>query len=171
MSRVSRAAPHLSVEAVEQKLKSARSYWHRQKWLIVYNGLVDPRPAVEIAKQTGVSVATVHKVISQYNQIGVTALEAAGKGGRYNSYLTKEQEKEFLAKFFEQAAKGQIATVTQIKIAYEQLVGHPVHKTTIYRLLDRHQWRKIVPRPCHVKADPQEQEDFKKTFSSRSNKS
>lgn len=171
MSRVSRAAPHLSVEAVEQKLKSASSYWHRQKWLIVYNGLVDPRPAAEIAKQTGVSVATVHKAISQYNQIGVAALEAAGKGGRYNSYLTKEQEKEFLAKFFEQAAKGQIPTVTQIKIAYEQIVGHPVHKTTIYRLLNRHQWRKIVPRPCHVKADPQEQEDFKKTFSSRSNKS
>jgi hypothetical protein len=44
------------VEAVEQKLKSARSYWHRQKWLIVYNRLVDPRPAAEVAKQTGVSV-------------------------------------------------------------------------------------------------------------------
>jgi len=70
MSRVSRAASHLSVEAVEQKLKSAPSYWHRQKWLIVYNGLVDPRPASAIAKQTGVSVAMVHKVISQYNQSG-----------------------------------------------------------------------------------------------------
>ncbi len=104
MSRVSRAAPHLSVEAVEQKLKSAESYWHRQKWLIVYNGLVDPRPASAIAKQAGVSVATVHKVISQYNQIGVAALETPGKGGRYNSYLTREQEEEFLAKFFEQAA-------------------------------------------------------------------
>ncbi len=171
MSRVSRAASHLSVEAVEQKLKSASSYWHRQKWLIVYNGLVDPRPAAEIAKQIGVSVATVHKVISQYNQMGVTALETAGKGGRYNSYLTQEQEKGFLGKFFEQAAKGQIPTVSQIKIAYEQWVGHSVHKTTIYRLLDRHQWRKIVPRPCHVKADPQAQEAFKKTFNNRSNKS
>jgi transposase len=40
-----------------------------------------------IAKQTGVSVGTVHKVISQYNQLGVAALETPGKGGRYNSYL------------------------------------------------------------------------------------
>jgi hypothetical protein len=82
--------------------------------------------------------------------MGVAALETPGKGGRYNSYLTREQEKEFLAKFFEQAAKGQSPTVTQIKVAYEQLVGHPVHKTTIYRLLDRHQWRsyctKTLPR-------------------------
>jgi hypothetical protein len=36
-------------------------------------------------QQTGVSVATVHKVSSQYNQIGVAALETAGKEGRYNS--------------------------------------------------------------------------------------
>jgi hypothetical protein len=64
-----------------------------------------------------------------------------------------------------------VFAVSSYKIAYEQLVGHPVHKTTIYRLLDRHQWRKIVPRPCHVKAEPQEQEAFKKTFSNRSNKS
>jgi transposase len=66
---------------VEQKLKSTESYWHRQKWLIVYNGLVDPRPASAIAKQTGVSVGTVHKVSSQYNQLGVAALETPGKGG------------------------------------------------------------------------------------------
>jgi len=39
------------VEAVEQNLKSARDYWHRQKWLIVYNGLVDPRPASAIASE------------------------------------------------------------------------------------------------------------------------
>ncbi len=46
---------------------------------------------------------------------------------------------------------------------YEELVGRTVHKTTIYRLLERHQWRKIVPRQSHPKADPKEQEAFKKT--------
>jgi hypothetical protein len=28
-------------------------------------------------------------------------------------------------------------------------VKHPVHFTTIYRLLARHGWRKLVPRPSH----------------------
>ncbi|MBH8552614.1 winged helix-turn-helix domain-containing protein [Nostocaceae cyanobacterium CENA357] len=28
-----------------------------------------------------------------------------------------------------------------------------MHKTTIYRLLERHQWRQIVPRPTHPKKD------------------
>jgi len=43
------------VEDVEHKLKSQESYWLRKKWLIVYNGLVDPRTAALIAKQIGVS--------------------------------------------------------------------------------------------------------------------
>lgn len=171
MSRVSSTAPHLSAEAIKQKIKSADSYWHRQKWLVVYNGLVDPRPALEIAQHTGVSVGTVHKVISQYNRLGADALALPGKGGRRNQYLTLEQEKAFVASFREKATKGQIATIAEIKLAYEKLIGRTVHKTTIYRLLNRHEWRKIVPRPCHIKADAEEQQAFKKTFAPQLNKS
>ena len=171
MSRVSSTAPHLSAEAIKQKIKSADSYWNRQKWLVVYNGLVDPRPAAEIAQHTGVSVGSVHKVISQYNRLGADALALPGKGGRRNQYLTLEQEKAFVASFREKATKGQIARVAEIKLAYEKLVGRTVHKTTIYRLLDRHEWRKIVPRPRHIKADAEEQQAFKKTFAPQLNKS
>lgn len=171
MGRVSQAAPQLSVAQVQQKIKKAPNYWLRQKWLVIYNALIDPRPAKEIATHTGMSVASVHKVISEYNRLGTAAIETPGKGGRRNYYLSWVHEKEFLADFFKKAASGQIATGAEIKLAYEKLVGHTVHKTTIYRLLDRHQWRKIVPRPCHVKADKQEQEAFKKTFNQKSNNS
>ena len=41
-------------------------------------------------------------------------------------------------------------------------------ESTIYRLLDRHGWRKLVPRPVHPKADLEEQAAFKKTSSRRS---
>jgi len=163
MGRVSQAAPHLSVEEVKTKLKAATSYWSRQKWLVIYNALVDPRPATEMALHAGISVASVHKLLSQYNRTGAEAIETPGKGGRHNYYLTLKQEQEFLAKFFEKAARGQVATANEIKIAYEELVGHTVHKTTIYRLLDRHKWRQIVPRPSHIKADPEAQAEFKKT--------
>lgn len=88
------------------------------------------------------------------------ALENPGKGGRRNCNLTVEQEKEFLSAFFEKARLGQIATTAEIKLTYEKFVGRIVHKTTIYRLLDRHEWRKIVPRSCHIKANPEEQEAF-----------
>lgn len=66
--------------------------------------------------------------------------------------------------FKEKAVKGHIATSKEIKIAYEQKIGFPVDKTTIYRLLERHQWRKIVPRPSHPKEEPKSIEEFKKTL-------
>lgn len=54
----------------------------------------------------------------------------------------------------------------QIKLAYEKECGFAVHKTTIYRLLERHQWRKIVPKPTHPKKDPNAVDELKKTFHS-----
>jgi Winged helix-turn helix len=37
----------------------------------------------------------------------------------------------------------------------------------MYRLLNRHGWRKLVPRPVHPKANKEEQEQFKKTLRRR----
>ena len=68
MSLLSRVLSHLSVEEVKQKMKTATSFRRQQKWLIIYNALVDPRPAVEIALHTGTSKRTVHQVVSDYNR-------------------------------------------------------------------------------------------------------
>lgn len=164
MARISQARPHLSVAQVQQRIKTAATHWQHLKWLVIYNAMVAPRTAEEIATHLGVSVATVHKVISQYNRFGAEAITTPGKGGRRKCYLSLAQEKEFLASFFEKAAAGQSVTIAEIKSNYEHLVAHTVHKTTIYRLLDRHKWRQIVPRPRHIKADKDAQEAFKKTF-------
>lgn len=73
------------------------------------------------------------------------------------------EERQLIDSFKEKARRGQIATAIQIQQADEQQCGFPVHKTTIYRLLERHQWRKIVPRPSHPKKDPSAVDEFKKT--------
>ncbi len=163
MSKISKIFPHLSLDAIKQKIKTAKSFWLRQKWLVIYSCMVEPRTAKEIAQQIGVSVPTVHKVISQYNRQGIMAIETNGSGGRRNCYLSLEEEKDFLETFFARAAKGQIPTITEIKLAYEQKIGKKVHKTTIYRLLDRHKWRKIIPRLNHPKSKELEQSELKKT--------
>jgi transposase len=135
--------------------------------LIIYNALVDPRPAAQIAKHVGVSTDTVHQVISKYNRFGVAAVETVGKGGRRHEYLTLEQERQLLAPFFARAETGQIPTAGEIKRAFEAQVGHQVDESTIYRLLTRHGWRKLVPRPVHPQASKEEQEQFKKTLRRR----
>jgi hypothetical protein len=82
MSRVSRALPHLTAESLKQKFRTAKNFWQQQKWLVIYNALVEPRAAEEIAKHTGVSLSTVHQAISEYNRYGERAIETPGRGGR-----------------------------------------------------------------------------------------
>jgi hypothetical protein len=82
MARITRAAAHVSVEEVKSRLQHDPRAWCRQRWLIIYNALVDPRKAEEIATHCGVSKATVHQVISLYNRFGVSVVETPGKRGR-----------------------------------------------------------------------------------------
>ena len=167
MARITRAVAHLTAEEVKQRMKTALSALYRQRWIIIYTAQVAPRTAEAIAKECGVSRATVHALISTYNRLGIEAVETVGKGGRHHELLTWQHERELLTPFFERAVEGQIATAGEIQRAYEQRVGHVVHQSTVYRLLERHGWRKLLPRPRHPQADPQEQERFKKTLRAR----
>src|SRR5690349_11577578 len=168
MARVTRAAGHLPVEEVKRRMQTAPHALWRQRWLIIYNAQVDPRKAEDIATHCGVSKATVHQVISSYNRLGVAAVETVGKGGRHQDYLSLQQEREFLAPFFAQAERGELVTVGEIQRAFEARVGQQVADSTIYRLLDRHGWRKLLPRPRHPRASREAQEQFKKTLRRRS---
>jgi transposase len=163
MARVTRVAPHLTLEEVKQKLHAATATWLRQRWLVIYTALLDPRPAEEIATQLGVSRPFVSKITSLYKRFGSQGLETVGPGGRRNEYLSRDEEAAFLVPFLERAAQGEIVTTKAIHHAFEQLLGHSVDDSTIYRLLQRHQWRKVMPRPYHPEVDTEAQEAFKKT--------
>ena len=163
MARVTRVAPHLTVEEVKHKLDTATAPWLRQRWLVIYSALLDPRPAEQIATQLGVSRPFVSKISSLYKRFGPQGLETVGPGGRRNEYLSKDEEAAFLAPFIKRAIQGEIVTAKLIKEAFEQHLGHQVDESTIYRLLQRHGWRKMMPRPIHPEADPKAQEAFKKT--------
>jgi transposase len=171
MSRLTRAANHLTVEQVKEQLKEAKDVVQYKRWLIVYNALIAPRRASEIAELLAVSIDSVHQIIVRYNREGPQALETQRAGGRSHSTLSLSEEQAFLAPFFERAQTGELATIQEIHQAFEAHVGKSVHETTIYRLLDRHGWRKLMPRPRHPKSDPQAQEHFKKTIRRRSRRS
>lgn len=160
---VTKATPHFSVKEVKQRMDEATRPLSRKRWRIIYHALVNPQPAEVIALHCGVAKDTVHKLISQYNRFGLAAIETPGKGGRKRFYLTIEQEQQFLQPFFERAIKGEIATCAEIHQAYEARIGGSVDESTIYRLLARHGWRKVIPRPRHPKAESEIQEAFKKT--------
>jgi transposase len=154
-------------EEVKARMRNDPNPLYRERWSIIYTAQVHPREAKDIAKDMGVSVSKVHTLIPRYNKMGIAAVETKGKGGRHREYMTVEEEKNLLGTFFERAKKGELVTNKQIKQAYEQKVGHKVDGTTIYRLLKRHRWRKVMPRPYNPQANKQEQEDFKNDFSKK----
>jgi transposase len=171
MGKVSRVRNHSSVEEIQALLRTPEGQKNRDKLMVILNAMVDPRPANEIALHVNVSVHSVHFWIPTYNRFGLKALFGPGPGGRRNQHMTKEEESSFLKPFFDRAAKGEIATVAEIHRALEKHLGRTLHHSVVYRFLDRNGWRRIKPRPSHVKTNPQEQEDFKKTSPTMSRQS
>jgi transposase len=116
------------------------------------------------ARIIGRSRATVVRLRKKFRQLCAgRGPQERNWGGRRYGYMTIEQERQFLSKFIDQASRGGILVVSEIQRAFEAIVGHKVAHTTIYRMLDRHDWRTIIPRPRHPKSSTEAQEGFKKT--------
>ena len=146
-----------------ERLKEADSHSQYQRIQCVLIRATLGSSAAQIAQLLGWSTATVHVIHSRWAKEGDAIFELRGRGGRRHQNLSAEQEAQVLAPFIERATAGGMLKVAEIQQAYEQQVGKPVAPSTIYRLLDRHGWRKLVPRPRHPKADVAAQAAFKKT--------
>ena len=117
-----------------------------------------------IAKITGYKPQTVRNIQSAFIKHGIKSLKTNIKGGRYNSILTVEEEKILIDKFDKEGKKGGIIEVSKIHKAIEEKANKKVAKSTTYRMLDRHECRKIMPRPYHPKSNLEKTEQFKKTL-------
>jgi transposase len=156
----------LSNEAIERLAKDLKRTKTKAEfqavqclWLRVSLGL----SADQVATAIGWHPSSVRKQQSRYLREGVTALQRTGRGGRRRQNLTLEEEQNLLQEFLYQGESGGILEVSRVKAAYEQVVGRKVPKSTVYRMLARHGWRKIAPRPRHPKSDAALQAEFKKT--------
>ncbi|MEQ1814368.1 MAG: winged helix-turn-helix domain-containing protein [Candidatus Nitrotoga sp.] len=88
-------------------------------------------------------------------------------GGRRRQNMSVEEEREFLAPFFEQAATGGVLVVGQIKAALDKRLGRVVALASAYNLLHRHSWRKLAPDKRHPQSDPVAQQEWKKNSPKR----
>jgi len=103
--------------------------------------------SAETALAVGWSQSSVKNIQSRYLREGEHVLLGKGRGGRRYSNLTWQKEDELLSSFLAKARAGGVLVVGEIKAAYERKAGKTVPKSTVYRMLARHGWRKIVPRP------------------------
>lgn len=147
------------IERVLKQEKDKRAYI---KLLVLKLKAVDRLKSQEIAKQTGYHKNSVNKIISRYKKSGLNSVIHPNYGGNH-AYLTRAEEEEFLKTFEEQAENGQMLEVSEIAKAYEKKIGKTISLMMIYLLLQRHGWRKVMPRSKHPKkADEQAIEAYKK---------
>jgi len=116
----------------------------------------------EIARTLGLNVNTVRFTQKDFIDNGLSALTEMKRGGRKRCLMSLEDEASFLSHYEKKAVDGEVVVINEIKAALEEYLGCPIHKTTVYRILYRHGWRKLVPRPSHPKRNEQEGYCFKK---------
>jgi transposase len=152
-----------TIVRLADRLKRAGSHSEYQRIQCVLIRATLGSSAAQIAELLGWSTATVHVLHSRWAKEGDAIFDLRARGGRHHQHLSPEQEQRLLAPFVERAEAGGMLTVAEIQQAYREQLGKEVAPSTVYRLLDRHGWRKVVPRPRHPKADVAAQAAFKKT--------
>lgn len=156
-TKVSTEMLKLATEAAE---KAKTSDDLRMAQAVLIPGLLDipDRITGQIVGRSRGTVVQLRKKFGTFKQS-----QHRNWGGRRSGYMTIEQERQFLSQFLDQSSDGGILVVSQIQRAFEVLVGQKVAQSTIYRMLDRHDWRTIIPRPRHPNSNTEAQEGFKKT--------
>ena len=143
-----------------RKEKDKKHYQRLQMVMLRAQGLTQPA----IAAATGTSRSTVNRAHMAYDRGGLEALRPKPRGGRIRANMTMAEEKALIAGFVKAAGAGELWNIHEIKAAYERAIGRRTGETTIYGLLARHGWRKLLPRPHHPQRDLAAQSSFKKRF-------
>jgi transposase len=153
------------IEEVKIALEETKNKIEFQKLQCVY--LADTHPeltAKAIGEIVRLSEHRVKIIHANFRKSGMASVKDK-RGGRYREYMTVDEETKFLEPFEQKGQSGSLIVANEIKKAYEAKIGKEVAESTIYRLLSRHDFRKIVPYKRHKKADVEKQEAFKKTSS------
>ena len=79
-----------------------------------------------------------------------------------NRNLSYEEEKNILESFTDKSEQGNIITPKEIKEEFDKQMGKPMTMGNIYKILKRHNWRKVMPRSKHPKSASQEEQDSSK---------
>ena len=81
---------------------------------------------------------------------------------RNRAKASLEREAQILDEVLSEAATGGIVIVPPLKPLVEAKLGQSIGLSTLYKMMARHGWRKLVPDKRHPKADPAAQDAWKK---------
>ena len=117
------------------------------------------RSLEEVATVLGVHYRTVQRWAAWYRAGGVVAVTTPRAGGHGQpARLSPEQQ----AQLADQVATGRFRTASEVRDGIAAEYGVEYQVSGVYDLLARLRCRPKVPRPLHARADPAEQERWKR---------
>jgi len=150
------------IEVINQEIKKKQTQPVYKRLMVIKLRAERQITSNEIAALLNLYPSTVNKIVYRYKKEGLKSLLGLKYEG-HNRYLSKHEEKEFLDEFNKDADAGRILEVKEIQNAYEKKVGKNVSKNTVYAMLRRNGWRKVMPRSKHPnKASDEAIEAYKK---------
>jgi len=124
----------------------------------------------QVGESLGYSPYHITVLVSKYKKEGMDAI-LEDKRTSNNCRMDFEEEAKFLQQFEELAEAGQVLTVEKILSKYEEVTGNQSNTSTIYKLLKRHGWRKVKPRPKHPNGATEAEKEASKKLTKNSDKS
>ena len=115
----------------------------------------------EIAQKTGYNELYIKTLMTLYKKQGLDEFIRI----KYTSHrrnLTEAEEAEVLAECEKEAEAGHLLTVATVREKLNERLGREASSMHVYRVMKRHGWRKVMPRPKHPKAASQEEQDSSK---------
>jgi transposase len=159
--RIKREA-HLGTDELEQAYRRAKDGVARSQWHMLWL-LSSGKSSAEVAALTGYCVDWIRKVARRYNAQGI-----AGVGDRRHAnpgrerLLDSRQEAALGQQLTQAEAAGQHWNSVQVAAWMSAQLGYRVRAERGRDVLQRLEYSTKTPRPRHAKAEPAEQDAFKK---------
>ena len=115
----------------------------------------------EISMRTGFNERYITTLMGLYKKQGLEEYIRI-KQTSHRRNLTEAEEAKVLAECAKEAEAGKVLTVKTIRERFEKRLGRKTSHNYVYRVLKRHGWRKIMPRPEHPQSASQEEQDSSK---------
>lgn len=164
MARRIRLEPHLAVDELARRYRAAKEPHERSWWQILWL-LARGQLARDIAESTGYSRYWIGQIAKRYNVEGPAGMtnRQYTQSHRAAPLLAPDQLTELAVAVRGPAPEGDEWLGRTVAAWMSQRLGRSVGVQVGWAYLVRLDGKRRKPRPRHVRADPAEQEAFKKT--------
>jgi len=163
MARHIHLRPHLSVDELERRYRTAKEPNERTWWQILWL-LAQGHTATELSGVIGYRAYWIGQIAKRYNEEGPTGMQNRRHTTSYRPppVLSPALQEELRGVLAAAAAKQEPWTGTDVAAWMAERLGRPVSYRLGWSYLVRLKHSPQVPRPRHALADAEQQATFKK---------